>query len=278
MVILPAQLVVAAQPGVGSLHDPAHWLDFEAPLTGQSFHKLQFAHSVIGHSRAQRAPIGLVRPHLLQGDDAGSGRLEHSPRPCSVVQSRRVNDCGHQQAQGIGEQMALAPKHLFAASKAAFWSARNAALGALGVNHPAGWLTVIAALDLALNPSAQRVVDRRPDAFDGPLLNIVVDRALGRERTIAAATPAGSRFSACRASCCARPAGRSAAWVGSLPVPRHRGGVAPTGHRSGRSRMVQPGQSARSVLLSFYPSLGYDWSFSNISLPLRGAFCLARTR
>lgn len=91
--------------------------------------------------------------------------------------------------------MPLAPKDLLAAIKAPFWPASNAALGALGVDYPAGRLGVLAAFDLDPYPSAQRVVDHGPDALLGPFLEVVVHRTLGRKR--AGSSSHSQRLSAC---------------------------------------------------------------------------------
>ncbi len=93
-----------------------------------------------------------------------------------------MNTRRNQQAQRIGEQMALAPIDLLAAVEAPFWSTSNTTLGALGVDHTASCLDVLPPFDFDPNPPAQRVVDLHQNAFLGPLLDVVMDRTLGRKR------------------------------------------------------------------------------------------------
>ena len=181
MVIRSAQLTVAAQPGVGPLDAPALRLHLKAALPRQPLDHLQLTHATGRHPRAQHAALGLVSPDLLQSDAARFGRRNHLRGGCSVILSRRVNTGRDQQAQRISEPMALAPIHLLAAVKPPFWPASDAPLGALGVDYAAGRLDVLPSLDFDPHPSAQCVVDLHQDAVLGPLLEVVVDRALRRK-------------------------------------------------------------------------------------------------
>lgn len=79
--------------------------------------------------------------------------------------------------------MSLAPKHLFAAVVPSLWSAGNAALGTLGIDHAASSFDVRSTLDFDPHASAQPVVQVGQDAALGPLLEVVMHRTLGRKRT-----------------------------------------------------------------------------------------------
>lgn len=191
MVIRSAQLAVAAQPGMGSLGDPALRLHLKAPLSRQSLNNLQLTRDVGRYPHAHDTSIGLVRPHLLQADAARFGRRKHLL--CySIIQPCQAGYGSDQQVQRVGQQIPLAPKDLFTVVETPFWPASNTPLGALDVDHTACRLDALPPLGVAPNPQAQHVVYLHQSAFLDPLLQGGADCALRRKRTRQQPPPAAA--------------------------------------------------------------------------------------
>ena len=144
---------VVADPGEGSLDDPAFGKDDEA-VQLVAFDDLDLPGPGLGNGRRGLRSLiaGIGEDALDEREEAACAPIKDKGRAVTILHIGRVNDNVQQEAECIDENMPLAARDLLARIKALrvergapFWAAL------------ALWLSMIAAVGLASRPSCSRV-------------------------------------------------------------------------------------------------------------------------
>src|SRR6476620_9100134 len=112
--VIACQPTTAADPCERSFHDPAFWKDDEA-VTVAAAHDLDFPGTGAGDGGFHLLPlIARIADDTLDEWKAPSRLPQQRLGAVAVLDARRMNADGEQQAEGVGQDVALAATHLLA--------------------------------------------------------------------------------------------------------------------------------------------------------------------
>jgi len=150
--VVLAQAAVASEPGEGSFDDPALGQDHEARQVVAAFDDLQDPASQLPCPLDQLAGVPAVGPDPLEPPELADQSGQRPLRPVAVLDVGRMHDHNQQQAQGVYDDVTLAPVDLLArvvAPRPPFSTVFT------------DWLSMIAAEGLGFRPSWTRTFWRR---------------------------------------------------------------------------------------------------------------------
>ncbi len=149
--VIAGEPTATADPGEGTLHDPAFWEHDEAvPVAAAD--DLEFPWASAGDGGFHLAPlITRVADDALDKGEAPSSLLEQQLCPIPVLHAGRVDVDRQQQAERVGQDMALAANHLLAGIVAGRVERSPPLTAPFAV-----WLSMIAVVGLASRPAFSR--------------------------------------------------------------------------------------------------------------------------
>lgn len=149
--VISGQPAAAADPGEGALHDPALREDDEAVLVAAT-HDLKLPEAGAGDGRLHLAPlVSRVADDAFDEGKAASSLPEQRLRAVAVLDVRRVDIDREQEAERVGQDMALAADHLLAGVVAGRVERSPPLTAPFAV-----WLSMIAVVGLASRPAVSR--------------------------------------------------------------------------------------------------------------------------
>ena len=173
------QSAASSEPCEGSLNDPAHWQNLEAPGGIGPLDDLDRPVAEAAHGSLEFRPgIAAVREDVSQPGPAGPDGAQDRWRSVAILNAGRVNHEPDQQAERVGDDVPLATLDPLAGVEAT----NPAALGgfcALTIDD-AGARARLAALQPTRRHD-QVIADRPPQAAVAPFVEIALHRRGGRE-------------------------------------------------------------------------------------------------
>lgn len=150
--VVLAQPPVTTEPSKGSLHDPTLRQDLEAGHVVAAFDDLQDPVTHFLGPFDQFPGVSPIGPDQLQPGELPDQFRQHQLGPVAVLDIGGMHDNGQKQAQGVYDDVPLAPFDLLA--------------GVVAARPPfstvfTDWLSMIAAEGLAFRPSWRRTFRRR---------------------------------------------------------------------------------------------------------------------
>jgi len=173
------EAAVAAEPGEGSLDDPAARQHLEAFCGVGALDDLKRPGADFSEGGGELlAGIGAVGEDMVQPGKAVSDRGEYIGFAVAVLDIGGMDDGADQKAFGVGEDMALPARDLLARVKAPD-SAAFRGLHRLAVDDAGAWGSLPP--DLLARRHQQRVVDRGPQPHIAPAVEVMLHRRHRRE-------------------------------------------------------------------------------------------------
>jgi hypothetical protein len=150
--VVLAQPTIAAEPSEGSLDDPAFGQNLEAGHVVAAFDDLQDPVTHFLGPLDQFPGVSSIGPDQLEPRELSDQLGQHQLGPVAVLDMGGMHDDGQKQAQGVYDNVPLAPFDLLAGVVAA-----RPPFSAVFTD----WLSMIAAEGLAFRPSWTRTFRRR---------------------------------------------------------------------------------------------------------------------
>ena len=150
--VILAQSAISTEPRERSLHNPSLRQDHEARHVVAAPNDLQNPPSQLSCPFDQPARVPAIGPDQLQPGEAALEQRQHQLGPVAVLNVGRVHHHSQDQAEGVYNDVALAPVDLLAGVVAAC-PPFSAVL--------TDWLSMIAAEGEGLRPSSSRTWRRR---------------------------------------------------------------------------------------------------------------------
>ena len=112
--VVSGESTAAADPSQRALDDPAFW-EHDEPMAVAAAHDLEFPGAGAGDGGFHFPPlITRVADNALDEREAPSRLAEQGLRAVAILYARRMDVDGQQQAQRVGQDVALSAKHLLA--------------------------------------------------------------------------------------------------------------------------------------------------------------------
>lgn len=149
--VISGEASAAADPGEGALHDPALWEHHEAMLVATA-DNLELPAARAGDGRLHLSSlVACIADDAFDEGEAPSSLPEQRLRAVTVLDARWVDVDGEQQAERVGQNMALAADHLFAGVVTRRVERSPPLTAPFAV-----WLSMIAVVGLASRPAFSR--------------------------------------------------------------------------------------------------------------------------
>jgi hypothetical protein len=149
--IVLGQASVTAKPREGALYDPAFGQDDKPFYEGSSDDLDRTAEQNIGPVN-QESRVAAVRPDELQARETPTHAPDQQLRPVAILHICRMHDQGHDQAERIHDDMALAARDFLARIEATI-----PPFSAVFTD----WLSMMPADGVGLRPALRRTCSRR---------------------------------------------------------------------------------------------------------------------